>query len=289
MLHTTTWGEPTHQLLQNFLPKSNPQGLLELLTEIIPGRRFSHYYARCGDGYSAIMRVDWSQGGGGGSSEEEASGFERPDHLDSSFIELNVTLKPRSPRGRAASNVSVQPHLPLLQPRETLPTNNSANPIEVDLCITIVSKSNPPFPSEASRTSVISLHEHKMYFGCIEKFRVEAANGMNDVLPTTRYVADEDVPSPAASLAVAEEEEEEEAVATQTTTPATTAGKKPKAPSKEEESAPKMAKAKSSKKKKTDGKVKSSSSSDDDGAKKPAAKTGREGGSRLHKEEEESC
>jgi hypothetical protein len=253
---STTWGAFCQDVVNNYLMADNARLMLQILTNISPNERLPHYVFRFGDGYSSIIRVNWSSAG--------VPGFKRVP-LATGYIEVNVILKPV---GSGAPTNMAKPHLPVRPAGANVPSS-----IDVDLCISVVSAhpsddfldpttQQPPFPSNIARTSLVYLTENKRVPGWVDSFSIVAADGVNNLLPGNARMPP-DAPSAAAEIAAAEI-----AVATAETT-ATNRRKRKAAP--QIETAPAQKKSKVSKKKKED----TPKTDDDDGAKKPAAKAGK--------------
>ena len=235
---TTTWGELCKEFMENYLPKANPNAIFQILLEISPTKRLSQYFVRYGDGNSSIVRVDWSS--------SSVPGLD-PLPLSAEYIDVNMVLKPRVRRNLI--NLA-KPHLPV-QPVGIVSFPSS---LHVDLCFSVASSAEPPFPYNEDQMSVLYLKEHAIYTGCVDKFEIMAVeDGNHNLLPTATRV------SQASSAAAAT---------------STTAGKKQ---SNKEQTAPTKAKAKSSTKRKREG-TSNKSDDDEEGTKKSAAKQKGEGG-----------
>ena len=180
---STTWGELCQDVVQNFLTAADSKLMLKILTEIYPTERLTHYHIRYGDGNSSIIRVDWSS--------SSVPGFD-PLPLSSAYIDVNMVLKPRVENW--LQNLA-KPHLPMQPVGEvSFPTS-----FHVDLCISVASSAEPPFPYNEDRMSVLYLKEHALYAGCVDTFEIMSAeDGYHDLLPTVTRVPQ--VSSPAAAI-----------------------------------------------------------------------------------------
>eukprot|EP00984_Skeletonema_dohrnii_P038734 scaffold42313_cov111-Skeletonema_dohrnii-CCMP3373.AAC.1 len=237
---STSWGALCQDVVNNYLTTADPKLILQILTNISPTERLTHYLIRYGDGSSSIIRVDWSS--------TDIPGFVRLP-LVPAYIDVNMTLKPRV-RG-ALQNIA-KPHLPLQPAGISLPTS-----VHVDLCIALVSTEEPPLSYDERRMSVLYLEEHRRFPGCVDTFNIVGADGQNNILPGTARMPD--ASSAAAAIFV--------------TTATAAAGKKRKAPSKDQTAAFPKTTTKTSKEKKEEA----AKSDDNDGAKKPATKEGKGG------------
>lgn len=169
---STTWGELCKLVVEKYLTTADPSLILDMLVNISPTERLTHYLLRYGDGYSSIIRVIWS------SSTESGSSSIIP--LVPAYIDANVVLKP-SRTEYSEDTYMTMPHLPVQYVvEEPLPTV-----INVDLCITpAVSSTEISFPSNIARRSVVYLKEHDEFLGCVDSFRIVAADdGLNNILP----------------------------------------------------------------------------------------------------------
>eukprot|EP00984_Skeletonema_dohrnii_P024781 scaffold13913_cov84-Skeletonema_dohrnii-CCMP3373.AAC.6 len=169
---STSSGELCKDFVENSLTNVDPKLILQILTKISPAERLTHYVMRYGDGYSSIIHVEWSSAG--------IPGFVRLP-LVPAYIDVNMTLKPR----KRGAPTKAKPHLPLQPAGISLPTS-----IDVNLCISLVSAEEPPYPSNVARTSVVHLKEHGKFPGCVDTFSVEAADGQNNILPETAHVVE---------------------------------------------------------------------------------------------------
>ncbi len=70
--------------------------------------------------------------------------------------------------------------------------------MNVDMCITPVSTTQISSPSNIARRSVVYLQEHNQFPGCVDSFRIDAADGVNDCLPPA-HVSVLEAPSAAAT------------------------------------------------------------------------------------------
>ncbi len=182
---TTTWGELCQDVVHNFLTAADSKLMLKIFTEIYPTERLTHYHIHYGDGNSSIIRVDWS------SSTNAPGSISLP--LSSACIDVNMVLKPRVEGW--LQNLS-KPHLPV-QPVGIV---SFPSTLHVDLCFSVASSAEPPFPYNEDRMSVLYLKEHAVYAGCVDTYEIMAAeDGFHDLLPTVTRVPQE-VSSAAAAI-----------------------------------------------------------------------------------------
>eukprot|EP00986_Skeletonema_menzelii_P000777 scaffold222_cov90-Skeletonema_menzelii.AAC.1 len=161
-MRTQTWGELCKDVVQNSLMAADPKLILKILSKICPKERLTHYVMRYGGGHSSIIRVDWSS-------------FTDIIPAVPAYMNVNVVLRPRS---EGAWQNTAKAHLALQPVRVERNTS-----MDVDLCIYPVSKTEISFPSNPARTSVLYLNEHKHFPGCVDSYKVVAADGLNDILP----------------------------------------------------------------------------------------------------------
>jgi len=178
---STSWGTICQKLVENSFTVDSKL-VLQMMIELSPKERFTHYLIRYGDDNATIFCADWSSA--------DISGYARVPLVEG-YIEANMTLEPR--KGGPLQSVA-KPHLPL-QPVEM---EDPPSSVDVDLCITLVPKhssagvtaidhatTHTAFPSSASRTSVVYLQEHDSFPGSVRLFKTVPMGSKNHRPPGT--------------------------------------------------------------------------------------------------------
>lgn len=163
---STSWAVLCQDVMQNLLMATDSRLILQILAEISPNERLTHYLMRYGDGNASIIHVDWS-----------STDFIPPLIA---YIDVNMILKPRvSEKLRRLA----QAHLPVQSMGMPFPTT-----LHVDLCASVVSSTALPLPYNVDQMSVLYLKEDEQFPGCVDTFNIFPADGHHELLPATARV-----------------------------------------------------------------------------------------------------